>query len=295
MGIPPADIAVGPSTVRALLRAVRPDLGDAPPVRAGEGWDAVMWRVGPELALRLPRGAASAALLLHEQRRLPVLAPRLPVAVPVPVHAGVPSDLFPWPWSLVPWIEGVTADRAPPLDGAAAAGLAEALAALHAPAPADSPVNVFRGVPLATRAEAFDERLARLRGHRAVDAARVEGVWREGLAAPVQAERRWIHGDLHARNVVVREGRVAGLLDWVDVCGGDPATDLALAWTVLSTADARAVFLETYRADPASVARAAAWAVYLGMTLVDSGDPLHVALGAGTLARVTAGPLASRP
>jgi aminoglycoside phosphotransferase (APT) family kinase protein len=40
----------------------------------------------------------------------------------------------------------------------------------------------------------------------------------------------WLHGDLHPFNLVVNQGRLSAVIDFGDLCAGDPATDLAVAW-----------------------------------------------------------------
>jgi aminoglycoside phosphotransferase (APT) family kinase protein len=54
------------------------------------GWDNVTYRVGGELAIRIPRRETAVALLLNEQRWLPVLGSRLGIAVPLPTRSGEP-------------------------------------------------------------------------------------------------------------------------------------------------------------------------------------------------------------
>lgn len=272
-------------TVRDLLRTECPEYAECPVLLVDGGWDNFTFRVGKRFAVRLPRREATVPLLLNEQRWLPLLAKRLPVAVPVPLHAGRPCDRFPRPWSVVPWISGVTAEdhRFATPD---ALLLAEALHALHRAAPEDAPANPFRGVPLEVRREAVEQRLQRLRGHAGVNAERLAAIWREACSGPAETERRWLHGDLHPRNVVVRHGSLVGLIDWGDLCGGDVATDLACGWTLIDTAAARAEFLRAYGATPAMAVRAVGWAIHMGSALAESGDSRHVEIGLATLDRV---------
>ena len=96
---PAADLVVDPSLVHALLQEQHPDLAHLVPLKVAEGWDNAIFRLGDELAVRLPRRAASATLIEHEQRWLPQLSPRLPIPVPVPLRVGVPSPMFGWAWS----------------------------------------------------------------------------------------------------------------------------------------------------------------------------------------------------
>jgi aminoglycoside phosphotransferase (APT) family kinase protein len=77
--------------VRDLLRGQHPDLAGYPVRLGARGWDNQLWRLGDELAVRLPWATQSAdALLRKEYAWLPVLAPRLPLPVPVPQRLGGP-------------------------------------------------------------------------------------------------------------------------------------------------------------------------------------------------------------
>lgn len=142
---PPAEVEVDAPLVRALLEEQCPELAGEPLAQVGEGWDNVTWRVGSGLAARIPRRAAAVPLLVHEQRWLPLLAPRLEVRVPLPVHAGVAGAGFPWPWSVVEWLPGTTAD-AESLVAGEAGRLAGVLAALHVEAPPEAPTHAPIGV-----------------------------------------------------------------------------------------------------------------------------------------------------
>ena len=297
-----ADVDVTLELARALLDAQHPDLL-APGTRlevAAHGWDNVVLRLGESLALRLPRREAAAHLVEHEQAVLPALAPRLPVAVPAPVRVGRPDPVLGYPcaWSVVPWFDGETAARTPVAQRTAwAPALGRALAALHVPAPSDAPANPFRGVPLADRAAGFTERL----GRADPDARPVlEAAWATGLAAPAHdGAAVWLHGDPHPGNVVVRVGAAAGedalaaLVDFGDVTGGDPASDLATAWLSFDAAG-HAAFRAAYVAaggtdDDAAWLRARAWAASLALALLAFPDdhPLMAEVGRHAVARLS--------
>lgn len=253
---------------RTLLRAQHPDLADLPLHGRGTGWDNLLWRLGDHLALRLPVRAVSAPLVLHEQRWLPVLAPRLPVDVPVPVRAGVPTDAYPWAWSVVPWFDGAPAWAQPVPDRAAWADrLADTFVALHVPAPDDAPENPFRGGDVARRADAVRERVDRLGLDPAVAHRFV------ALAASAQWDRPavWVHGDPHPANLVVDDGRLRAVIDFGDLTSGDPACDLATAWLTFD-APTRARFRARVDAgsgwDDATWRRAQAWALLFSTVLL---------------------------
>jgi aminoglycoside phosphotransferase (APT) family kinase protein len=180
--MPPATVEVSDSTVQCLVRNQRPDLGDRPLTRVANGWDNATFRLGDDLAVRLPRRAEAVPLILHEQRYLPDIARRSPASVPVLVHAGRPTSDFPWPWSIVRWVPGAAAADVGPADrGPAAEGLANFLLSLHVTAETGVPVNPFRGVPLAGRDSAVMDRLEDR--DRYPQAAALSTVWAQACAA----------------------------------------------------------------------------------------------------------------
>ena len=111
----------------------------------------------------------------------------------------------------------------------------------------------------------------------------VRPIWDGALRGSFADASRWIHGDLHARNVIVEEGGLRGILDWGDMCRGDVATDLACAWMLLDSRTDRQEFFATYGASSSEVARAAGWAVNFATAMMDSGVASHVAMGHRTI------------
>lgn len=288
--MPAAEVDVDVDLVRRLLGAQFPHLlgGDPRLSVVAFGWDNVVVRLGEDLVVRLPRRAAAAELVVSEQRWLPTLAPRLPLPVPAPLYCGVPDAGYPCAWSVVPWFAGDIAARVPPSDlGEAARALGEFLVALHEPAPADAPVNPYRGGPLAERDDAVRERVAALDGH-GIDGREVLPRWLDAMGAPAHGgPPRWLHGDLHPANLLVAGGRLAAVLDFGDLAGGDPATDLAVAWMLFPPRE-RAVFRSVVAADDATWARARGWALHLSLAyLANSADhPVIAGVGRRTLAAV---------
>jgi len=291
-GRPPADVAIDAALVRALLGAQHPDLAHLPLSDAGGGWDNVIYRIGDDLALRLPRRRIASRLIRTEQRWLPTLAPALPVPVPAPVRTGRPGAGYPYRWSITPWLDGAPADLAPPGEGEGPA-LAAFLRALHRPAPLTAPFNPYRGVALTRRAKAFEARLESLRPRGFELPADMRALWKAALAARIDAPRRWTHGDLHGRNVLTRDGRLAAVIDWGDMAAGDPAVDLAAVWMLLPGRAERAAAMAAYPASAATWARARGWAllmaIMVGVGDLDT-DPRMAAMGAAILARLSEGP-----
>lgn len=287
-GTPAADIPVDLPLVRTLLRLQHPDLAHLDLEAIGAGWDNAMFRLGTSLVVRVPRRAGAAALLVNEQRWLPAVAEHLPLPVSLPVRVGIPSAAFPWHWSVLPWLEGDPADQSS-IAATEARRLAEFLEALHRPAPDDAPSSEVRGVPLAKRAAVVEDRLSRLTADvpRLIDA--ILPVWRRALAAPLADTRVWLHGDLHAQNVLVRNGAISGIIDWGDITAGDPATDLACVWMLMDDMAGRRAALTRYGACGDETLRAQGWAVLFASLLLDHGlvdNPRHAAMGLATLQRL---------
>jgi len=281
---PAAEVDVSDDLVRALLTSQVPDLAGLPLRLVETGWDNFTYRLGPAFVVRLPRRAVGAILIEREQTWLPRLAPQLPLPTPVPIHVGEPGEGYPWRWSVLPWLEGDAADCFEP-DSNQAEPIAAFMRALHTPASEDAPPNPVRGVPLATRAAGVEERLRRLEVKTDSITPGIWHIWREALDAPVADEHVWLHGDLHARNVLVQDGAISGIIDWGDLTAGDPATDLAAIWMLLKDAGARACARTAYGADEATWVRAKGWAVLFGAVLLDTGltdSPRHAVMGKRT-------------
>jgi len=281
MSTPAAEADVTTDLVRGLLADQHPDLADLPVEPLAQGWDNASFRVGKDMIARLPRRAASAALVAHEQRWLPGIAPRLPLPVPAPARTGRPGRGYPWAWSVVPYLPGRPAAHVVPDD--AAGSLGSFLAALHVPAPPDAPANRFRGIPLAGRRANDLRNLAALEGQ--VDRGAALRLHEDALAARVwDGPPVWLHGDLHPANILVSDGKVSGVIDFGDLTSGDPATDLAVAWMLgvpgedFMAAYGRAGDRDLWR-------RARGWALAFGLVFsAHSADsPLMASIGDRTL------------
>ncbi|MCD0447451.1 aminoglycoside phosphotransferase family protein [Glycomyces sp. A-F 0318] len=266
-----SDLVIDEALIRVLLRGQRPDLADRRLRRVRSGWNNQMWRVGEDLAVRLPRTARAAALIEQEHRWLSELAPHLPIPVPVPIHLGSRTDRFPEPWIVTTWVEGEPGDLRPIAEGPRSTDrLVAFLQALHTEAPDDAPFNRGRSAPLAEFADFFARLLQVLPDADAV--ARARRVWEEALAAaPWTGAPVWIHADLHPSNVVVVDGTLAGVIDFGDMCAGDPATDLAAAWALLPASHAQRCIAAYGRSDEDLIRRARGWALLRGLASIEAG------------------------
>ena len=254
------------SPVRRLLAAQFPQWADLPiePVARG-GWDNWTFHLGDELVVRLPTASEYALAVEKEHRWLPLLAPRLPLPVPTPVARGAPGAGYTHPWSVYRWISGRPASLERVADHRLfAADLAAFLSALRAVDPAGGPGpgkhNWFRGGPLTTYDSITRHGLHELEGRVDVDAVRA--VWVGALGAPWDGVERWFHGDVASGNLLVDgAGRLSAVIDF-GTCGvGDPACDLAVAWTLLGD-EGRDVFRDRLGVDDATWTRGRGWALW---------------------------------
>lgn len=284
---PVPEIEVTEHLARTLLFEQHADLADLPLTWAGTGWDNALWKVGDHLAARFPVRAIAAPLVTHEQTWLPVLAPRLPVDVPVPVRVGAPSATYPWSWSVVPWFDAIAAHHTAVPDRTAwAVQLAEVFSALHRPAPPDAPVNPFRGTPVPR--DAIVERLERVD---VPDADRVLERFRDLADAPAwDGPALWLHGDPHPANLLVHDGALRAVIDFGDVTSGDPASDLSTAWLTFDR-DGRAAFQDRLDHDDATWRRAQAWALHMAVVMMTHPEdhPALAVVGRHCIAEVLAG------
>jgi aminoglycoside phosphotransferase (APT) family kinase protein len=224
------------------------------PLRAIEatGTDNAIFRLGDELSLRLARHKGPSEPGGKQLEWLPRLAPVLPVEVPVPVAQGRPGEGYPWFWEIHTWLLGETA----PVESIDAIQAARDLGALIESLQHISPVGAppGRGIPLAERDHEVRHWLARYRG-----SPRITAEWERALSAPPwEGPPVWHHGDLDARNWLIRDGRISGVIDWELMGVGDPACDVMVAWKLHSSA-ARDAFREALATDDATWARARGW------------------------------------
>jgi len=249
------ELDIDEALVRRLLVERFPERADQPLRRVRpEGTVNAIFRLGDDLAVRLPRREGRTRPGGKELGWLPKLAAVVPMAIPVPVFQGAPTSEYPWFWDVFRWVEGETL----PVEAidaiVAARDLASFVAALQRVDPAGAPRG--RGIPLAERDDEIRYWLARFDGD-----PRVTAEWERALAAPPWGGPPvWHHGDLDVRNWLVREGRICGVIDWGSMGVGDPACDVMVAWK-LHSSEARDVFREALPTDDATWERARGWAL----------------------------------
>ncbi|MGW1510918.1 aminoglycoside phosphotransferase family protein [Streptomyces sp. NPDC002394] len=253
--------------VERLIAAQFPDWAGLP-VREVDsaGTDNAMFRLGDELAVRLPKADWAEGQAEKEQRWLPHLAPHLPLPVPVPVGRGVPGEGYGRAWSVFAWLDGDDAYDAPITDLAhAAVELGRFGRSLRAVDAAGGPAS-SRGGPVTGWEDGnLPGAVRELGAEGVVDAELAMEAWESVLRLPQwDGPPVWTHGDLLPGNLLGRDGRLGAVIDFGCLGVGDPAVDTMPAWSLL-TADTRPLFREASRVDDATWARGRGWALCWGL------------------------------
>ena len=226
------------------------------------GTDNALYRLGDELAVRLPRIHWAVGQVEKEMAWLPKLAPYLPLSIPEPLALGEPGHGYPWRWGVYGWLEGANATPEQIADPRQAAlDLAEFVAAIQRLDFADAPTG--RGVPLAERDEAVRAVIPALGADYDVDL--LTGAWETFLHTPPwPGPPTWHHGDLHVGNLLACNGRLSAVIDFSCLGVGDPACDVMAAWLFLSKEN-RAIFRSALEVDDDTWARGKGWALSMGL------------------------------
>jgi aminoglycoside phosphotransferase (APT) family kinase protein len=275
------ELPVDDTLVRRLVDEAFPEYAGLPLRALGaSGSTNALFRLGEDLLVRVPRQPGGGRARATERRWAPLVAAALPVPLPEVVAVGAPTVDHPEPWAVVRWLDGeVPATVAPDSPAAGRSALARDLAAVvnalrgldvPAEAAADPDLRGYRGGALA----AIDDSIrAALEASRTIpgldlDLDAAAQVWAEAVALPgpdgPAVAEHWFHGDLLAENLLVRDGRLAAVLDPGGLGVGDPTVDLAVAWDVLDPA-ARAVFRAEVGVDETTWGRARGWALALAV------------------------------
>jgi aminoglycoside phosphotransferase (APT) family kinase protein len=259
------DVVISAQLVADLISAQFPAWADMPirPVEAG-GWDNRTFRLGEHMAVRLPSGQAYAAQIDKEDRWLPALARQVPVPIPEPLARGIPSDLFPWPWSVRRWLPGEPAsgNRVGDFPGLARdlAGFLSRLADIDptgGPPPGEH--NFLRGAPLAVYDAQTRSAITVLDA--GIDGPRAMAVWDTAAGTSWHRPAVWLHGDISLSNLLALNGRLSAVIDFGCCAVGDPACDLAIAWTAFA-GPSREMFRAQVAVDDGTWARARGWALW---------------------------------
>ena len=252
------EVETDAALVRRLLAAQFPQWAGLPvlPVPSA-GTDNALYRLGDDLAVRLPRIHWAVGQAAKEDAWLPRLAPTLPLAVPTVLAHGQPGEGYPYPWAVYTWLGGANAAQSPPDDIVTAAvelaGFLRALQRIDTTGGPRAADHGLRGAPLSGRDAATREAIAVLDS--TIDTAAATAIWEDALrAAEWNRPPVWFHGDLLPGNLLVAGGRLSAVIDWNGLGVGDPACDLVIAWALFA-GESRAAFRAVLGVDDAMWAR----------------------------------------
>lgn len=285
-------VHVGTELAGRLVAAQFPQWGDEPvlPV-GGAGTENAIFRVGESLAARFPLRGAPEDVALQARRQMDAMA-EFAAAVPVPatepVALGEPAEDYPFVWAVTTWVDGeVATPDSNAASEALALDLAELVLALRA-VPTDGRVfdGAGRGGHLPDHDGWMEDCFQESEG--LLDVPALRALWADLRALPPAGPDVMSHRDLIPGNVLVGDGRLAGVLDTGAFGPADPALDLIVGWHLFET-DARLAFRTAVGAGNLVWARSAAWAFQQSMGLVwyyvESNHTMSE-LGRSTLARI---------
>lgn len=253
------------------------------------GSDHVIYRLGQDLSVRLPRHSGAMGQAMKESQWLPQLAPHLPLAIPTPVGVGEPGFDYPWRWAVSRWLDGEVATTEALADSSETAyELAEFLTALQRCTPEgliDDACDDLLARPLADRDGATRAAIAEV--DNVFDCAAMTKLWDAALSAPRWNRPRVLcHGDFHTGNLLTRNGRLSAVIDFGELGIGDPACDLTIAFTLMS-AESRAAFRTALDVDEATWLRGRGWALATGLNAYTSYAAVNPRVAAATTRQIT--------
>ena len=263
----PEDTPIGLDLVRSLLTVHFPCWAEFPITEFQPGGTQnAVFRLGGELCVRLPRRPRAAVRLEKELRWLPIIGPQISVLeIPSPIARVGPTKLFGMPWAIYRWIEGERFTLEQSLDNREAAQrLASFLAVFRRIDPADAPLSQLN-ISHVTR----DREVRRAIGliGNIIDQKQATAVWERSLSVLKHTGPMvWTHGDLLDTNLLLRHGRLAGIIDFGYAGMGDPAFDLFPAWSVFD-AEGREAFRRALDVDDSTWLRGRGFALHTMLTM----------------------------
>lgn len=237
----------------------------------GRGFDNASVKISDIEVLRLPIRREADRYIQIENRWLPVLQNHLTIKIPVPTIFGPPFDDLPFHWAILPWIEGDPADMQNP-DSSELKAIAHFVEQLsRIPIPKNPPVNIHRQILLGDNPKGVEERIETLKKTTNDISKTVVDAWRLGCEQKVDLPPRWIFGDLHPGNVIVKGGHISGIIDWGNMCISDQAIDIAGLWTLFKAQEDRVKIFRYFNYSESTIIRAKGWAIFFGVILLEAG------------------------
>jgi aminoglycoside phosphotransferase (APT) family kinase protein len=258
------EVNITTELIRTLLTQQFPAWADLPlKLMRPEGTDNAMYRLGNDKLLRLPRIIGSAENIAKEAKWLPKLATHLPIAVPEIIGKGAPTPDYPFSWLICRYIEGN--NPSPKTQFAphqAAIDLGHFVAAMQKIDTNGAP-KCQRGMHPSIRDAATRKSINLLDD--IYDVRMLTDLWEKIIATPTwSGPPVWIHGDLHAGNILIEGDLISAVVDFGLAGVGSPAADMMAAWTLL-TPETREIFRSIVQPDDATWMQGRCWAFTMGV------------------------------
>lgn len=231
-----------------------------------QGFDNRTYRIGDDMLIRMPTAESYALKVPIEQQLLPKLAKHLSVAIPAPIKIGKPSEDYPYLFSIYKWLDGRSANHVT-LDEQSLENLAfelanflkelQAITDVEGPSPGQH--NWYRGDHVSVYDSGARQQIAELA--EIIDSNSAIDLWERACATKLNKAPVWIHGDFAASNILIKDNKLSGVIDFGGIAMGDPASDLVIAWTYLK-GKARDIFVSAMGLDDDTWLRAKAWALW---------------------------------
>jgi aminoglycoside phosphotransferase (APT) family kinase protein len=231
-----------------------------------QGHDNRTFRLGDTMLIRMPTEESYALKVPKEQTLLPRLKPYLSVSIPEPIKMGQPSSDYPFSFSIYQWLEGQSANHLKISEHdleSLALQLAQFLKALqnikNVEGPAPGQHNWWRGDHVSVYDDGARKQIHELSC--AINKDKAIALWEQSCATQWNKAPVWIHGDFAPGNIIIKDEKLSGVIDFGGTGVGDPACDLVIAWTFLS-GKSRQIFIEAMELDSDTYLRAKAWSLW---------------------------------
>ena len=224
------------------------------------------------MTVRLPSGKGYAAQVEKELTWLPYLQKHLTMTISSPIAKGYPSCGYPFSWSMNKYIEGDTLTKQNINNlNEFADDLAKFLKEFQKIDTTNGPQaglhNYYRGGDLQYITMKQSKTLENLKT--VLPTELLLKIWQRALNASVSDLNVWVHGDIAPGNLLVKNGKLAAVIDFGVLGVGDPSCDYAMAWTFFEE-ESRQRFLK--KLDQGMIDRACGWALWKALITYNSDE-----------------------
>ncbi|CEP86963.1 Aminoglycoside phosphotransferase [[Clostridium] sordellii] len=235
------------------------------------GYDNRTFHLGDDMTIRIPSNSCYVPQVEKESRWLPYLAKNLSLPITTPIEKGKPTNYYPYPWSINKWIDGETVNINNVDLNQFAIDLANFLKELHSIDCSGGPLggehNFFRGGDLSVYHKETVSSLDKLKN--IIDTEKCMNIWLKATSSKWENKPVWVHGDIASGNLLVKNRKLCGVIDFGILGIGDPSCDLAMAWTFFDE-ESRHIFIKEMNLDEETLNRARGWVLWKALITYDN-------------------------